>query len=262
MVRLVFAFVLACALSTPVAGRSPAPKAAGGGCVGVLSHIGDTFLVKKVGITAVQNEETEAPIAAWHVDELVVGKVGAFFGKRLSVRRIKPSPAAFAAFDDPRPSRDGDADLGTLIQSAASPAGLRTLHRDHKTGRCLRQDQSDDRRPWHRAGRGPLDQECRSFCVHVVARVRRGILCSSAAKSRDVESADVHGRDARAVSRAGRFLVADFARHRAEYPAAERDACACQPKSRRNVAAVARAIADGKINKRGEAYRSRHAVSL
>src|SRR5262245_48901549 len=122
MVRLVFAFVLACALSTPVAGRSPAPKAAGGGCVGVLSHIGDTFLVKKVGITAVQNEEAEAPIAAWHVDELVVSKVGAFFGKRLSVRRIKPSPAAFAAFDEPQPSRDGDADLAALIQSAASPA--------------------------------------------------------------------------------------------------------------------------------------------
>src|SRR5262245_59291292 len=119
MVRVVLAFVLACVLATPLAGRSPAPKAAGGGCVGVLSHIGDTLLVKKVGITAVQNEETEAPIAAWHVDELVVGKVGAFFGKRLSVRRIKPSPAA--AFDEPQPSRDGDADLGALIQSAASP---------------------------------------------------------------------------------------------------------------------------------------------
>jgi hypothetical protein len=123
MARAVFAFFLACAMSLPAAAQSTTSGASGSaGCVGVLSHIGDRFLVKKVGITVFQNEESEVPIDTWHVDDLVAGKVSAFFGKRLAVRRIKPSPEALAAFDAPKPSRDGDVDVNALIRTAARPA--------------------------------------------------------------------------------------------------------------------------------------------
>jgi hypothetical protein len=73
-----------------------------GPCIGVLSRIGETFTLRKVGITVFGNEENPVPINAWHVDDLVVARVAAFVNKRASVRRVAYPAGMFASLDTPQ----------------------------------------------------------------------------------------------------------------------------------------------------------------
>src|SRR5436190_23743216 len=74
----------------PAAAPKPAPAAQSGDgkCLGVLSQIGEKFIVKKVGIVVFQNQHDAVPIKAWHVDDLVFARISAFFNKQVVVRRI------------------------------------------------------------------------------------------------------------------------------------------------------------------------------
>jgi hypothetical protein len=85
---------------------APAAKPAAadnGKCIGVISAIGENFILKKIGITVFGNDEATAPIDSWHVDDLVVSKISGFLAKldgtphRLSERDFRlPRSAACA----------------------------------------------------------------------------------------------------------------------------------------------------------------------
>jgi hypothetical protein len=76
---LTLAFVLIAALGA--VGQPVVPRNDGSRCVGVVSAIGDTFLLTKVGVTVFNNEQSKVPIEAWRIDDMVFGKVTAVLGK-------------------------------------------------------------------------------------------------------------------------------------------------------------------------------------
>src|SRR5258708_3520372 len=65
------------------------PSAAGDGgkCIGVVSAIGDTFFLRKIGITVFGNGQSSVPVESWHIDDVVVSKISAFLSKGWTVRR-------------------------------------------------------------------------------------------------------------------------------------------------------------------------------
>src|SRR6266545_2488431 len=65
--------------------------------VGVISALGDTFAVQKVGITVFGNDQKEFAIDSWKIDDFVIGKVRAALGKRFDVRPVTYQKAAFLA---------------------------------------------------------------------------------------------------------------------------------------------------------------------
>ena len=99
---------------------APPAQADDRNCVGVVSNLGETFTVKKVGIVVFQNEENKVPIESWRIDDLVVAKVGAVLNKRAAVRRVTTSRGAFSSLDAPQPFRNYDADLGALLRTATA----------------------------------------------------------------------------------------------------------------------------------------------
>lgn len=68
--------------------------------VGVISAIGDKFLLEHIGLTVFGNEFTDAPIDAWGLDDLVVARVRAAAAGRL-VRRINYAKGAFEPYYHP-----------------------------------------------------------------------------------------------------------------------------------------------------------------
>jgi hypothetical protein len=154
MVRV---FVVACALScltasawaqgqpattaTPSAAvvkpvvKKPAPKARisakptgladSGPCqVGVISVIGDEFVVQRVGLTIFGNEYTEVPIEGWGIDDLVVTRVRATL-PNTAVKRIAYPKGAFAPYDHPAPAlfRNSRDDLTAIVRQITANAG-------------------------------------------------------------------------------------------------------------------------------------------
>jgi hypothetical protein len=76
------------------------PNAADNGkCIGVVSAIGDTFALQKIGITVFGNELNTAPIDSWQIDNLVISKISAFLSKTWTVKRINYPKGAFASLD-------------------------------------------------------------------------------------------------------------------------------------------------------------------
>jgi hypothetical protein len=70
-----------------------------GKCIGVVSAIGDSFSLQKIGITAFGNERNKVPIDSWQIDNLVVSKISAFLGKSWSVRPISYPKGTFATLE-------------------------------------------------------------------------------------------------------------------------------------------------------------------
>jgi hypothetical protein len=89
----------------PAAKKSAPPRAAvtadRGPCIGVIPHIGESFVEKHIGLTAFGNDLTKVPIASWGLDDLVVARVRAAAGPRFSVRRIAYPANVFEAYDNP-----------------------------------------------------------------------------------------------------------------------------------------------------------------
>jgi hypothetical protein len=87
--------------------------------VGVISAVGSTFTLQKVGITVFGNELKEVPIGAWGLDDAAAGRVSAALGKRFTVKRIPVPPGSFAAYDTPAPFSDSDATLQATVRKLA-----------------------------------------------------------------------------------------------------------------------------------------------
>jgi hypothetical protein len=86
------------AAATP---QSAKPSAADNGkCIGVVSAIGDTFSLQKIGITVFGNELNTAPIDSWQIDNMVISKISAFLSKAWTVKRISYSKGAFSSLDE------------------------------------------------------------------------------------------------------------------------------------------------------------------
>jgi hypothetical protein len=105
--------------------QPPKPAAAAaavrGPCIGVIPHIGESFVVQHVGLTAFGNEFNEIPISPWGLDDLIVGRVRAAAGPRFSVRRIAYAANAFEAYD--HPSLFHIPDLKPIVQGAVGAGG-------------------------------------------------------------------------------------------------------------------------------------------
>lgn len=108
------------------AAKKPAPPnpnaaAVRGPCIGVITHIGESFVVQHVGLTAFGNDLKEVPIASWGLDDLIVARVRAAAGQRFSVRRIAYPANAFEAYD--HPSLFHLPDTKAIVQSIAGAGG-------------------------------------------------------------------------------------------------------------------------------------------
>lgn len=71
---------------------------AGTKTIGLVSIIGETFTVKKIGIMVFGNEEESFPIAGWKVDDRVAALVARLLNKNFKVKRIQLPAGAYAAF--------------------------------------------------------------------------------------------------------------------------------------------------------------------
>lgn len=89
----------------PAVSAQPAkPNVADSGkCIGVISAIGDTLFLRKVGITIFGNEQNTAPVESWHIDDVVFGKISTYLSKSWTVRRINYPKGAFASLDGQHP---------------------------------------------------------------------------------------------------------------------------------------------------------------
>lgn len=83
---------------------TPGKAATGTGTktVGLISIVGETFYVKRVGFTVFGNEEAKFPIAGWKIDDRVAAVVTRSLQKNFKMKRIQIPAGAFAAF------REGD----------------------------------------------------------------------------------------------------------------------------------------------------------
>ncbi len=66
--------------------------------VGLISLIGETFTVKKIGIMVFGNEEDSFPIAGWKIDDRVAASVSHILKKNFRVKRIQIPSEAYTAY--------------------------------------------------------------------------------------------------------------------------------------------------------------------
>jgi hypothetical protein len=91
--------------------------------VGVISAVGSTFTLQKVGITVFGNELKEVPASSWGLDDAVASKVSAVLGQRFTVKRISVPQDAFAAYESPGGVLgDSDATLQAIVRKVAGSA--------------------------------------------------------------------------------------------------------------------------------------------
>jgi hypothetical protein len=67
--------------------------------VGLISIVGDSFMVKTVGVTVVGNEEENIPIPAWKVDDRVTAKVTQLLSRNFRVKRIPVPAGTYAKYE-------------------------------------------------------------------------------------------------------------------------------------------------------------------
>lgn len=85
--------------------QKPSPPAAAVGkaatgtkTVGLISLIGESFTVKKIGIMVFGNEEETFPSAGWKIDDRVASSVSRILKKNFKVKRIGMPAGAYAEF--------------------------------------------------------------------------------------------------------------------------------------------------------------------
>jgi hypothetical protein len=101
------------------------PAAETGPCrLGVISALGDRFSVHKFGLTIFENEESEALVNGWGLDDLPFARVRAATGADTSVRRIVYAKGAFDPFYNPKSRflRDPSEELPAIVRSITSNA--------------------------------------------------------------------------------------------------------------------------------------------
>ena len=106
------------------AAAKPTAGVDGGPCkIGVISAIGDKFVLEHVGLTVFGNEFTDAPIESWGLDELVVARVRAAAAGQ-AVKRIAYPKGAFDPYYHPPRElfRDASNDLVNVVRQVAANA--------------------------------------------------------------------------------------------------------------------------------------------
>lgn len=68
--------------------------------VGIVSGVGDQFILAKAGLTGLGNNSRGVPIASWGLDELIVQQVGKALSMRFQVQPVTYPRAAFAMIGD------------------------------------------------------------------------------------------------------------------------------------------------------------------
>ena len=101
----------------------PDVAAQSGPCIGVIPHIGESFAVQSIGLTAFGNDLKEVPIESWGLDDLIVARVRAAASPRFTVRRIAYPANAFEAFDHPPLFHDPDVQIKRVVQTIAGGSG-------------------------------------------------------------------------------------------------------------------------------------------
>jgi hypothetical protein len=130
------------AATTPPPSGSPAPKksspkakakavgkpvamaADNGPCqIGVISAVGDTFVLEHIGLTVFGNEFTDAPVASCGLDDLVVARARAAAPGK-SIRRVTYAAGAFDPYYHPPRDlfRDASNDLVNVVRQVAANA--------------------------------------------------------------------------------------------------------------------------------------------
>ena len=104
--------------------KTPAKAAAAadsGPCqVGVISDIGDQFVIQTVGLMVFGNEREEVSVVGWGLDDLVVARVRAAAGPGVRVRRIAHAKEAFAQLERPGSFfRDMKSELSNAVRQIA-----------------------------------------------------------------------------------------------------------------------------------------------
>ena len=99
--------------------------------IGVISAIGETFALQKIGLTVFGNERSEVPIDSWAIDENVAGKISLLVGKRFAVKKINFPRGTFRKVEEAAQLRDRvraiaaaqRCDLYVVVSRAASNFG-------------------------------------------------------------------------------------------------------------------------------------------
>src|SRR5262245_2849348 len=68
----------------------------------IISAIGDTYSLQKIGLTVFGNALDKVPIEAWGIDAFVASKIGAQLSHRFDARKIDYPKGAFAFLDAPK----------------------------------------------------------------------------------------------------------------------------------------------------------------
>jgi hypothetical protein len=101
------------------AAAKPAPQS--GHCdIGVISHLGEKFNVRQIGLTVFGNESNEVAVESWRVDDLVAARIAGALGKRASVQRIAYRREAFASLETAKLFRDTDGEVGEGVRTLAA----------------------------------------------------------------------------------------------------------------------------------------------
>ena len=104
--------------------KQVAPKQAvqDGKCVGVVSAIGDSLKLVKVGFTVFNNDQSKVPIDSWGIDDLVFNKVSAVHGKRFNVKRVSVAKGAFGVIEeDHHPFYEPTEDITAVVRKVTTP---------------------------------------------------------------------------------------------------------------------------------------------
>lgn len=86
--------------------------------IGVISTIGETFTLQKIGLMVTGNDTKQFGIEAWAIDDLVVGKVASLVSKRFAVQKIGGTSGAFADLEQAgfNPFRDLNAEFQSRVR--------------------------------------------------------------------------------------------------------------------------------------------------
>lgn len=132
MCRMVVTFLFFIIGTTAGINQAAAQQAVDGRrTVGVISSVGETFTLQKIGLMVFGNEKAETAIDAWAIDENVVAKISTLLGKRFSVKKINYLRGTFRDVEEAAQFRDRvrsivatqKCDLYVVVSRAASRFG-------------------------------------------------------------------------------------------------------------------------------------------
>ncbi|UFZ08276.1 hypothetical protein LQG66_08025 [Bradyrhizobium ontarionense] len=95
--------------------------------VGIVSAVGDQFILARAGLTGLDNGSRHVPIASWGLDDLIVQEVGKALSVRFQVQPITYPRAAFATIQDSAVAAVNlvrDDPFKKLVRTEVSPQGL------------------------------------------------------------------------------------------------------------------------------------------